>query len=88
MSLCRFTQNLNAVRRENAEKLAEKALAEAKKKQEDAAKAAVEAAAKEAKENGMTSAATPAATTTGIREGSVLFKNNIIPHCNLTQLRR
>ena len=55
MSPCRFTQNLNVMRRENAEKLAERALAEAKKKQEDAAKAAAEAAAKEAKENGMTS---------------------------------
>ena len=69
ISTYRFTDNLNSKRRENAEKLAEAALADAKKKQDEAAKAAAEAAAKEAKENGVSPTVTPAATPTGIREG-------------------
>ena len=71
----RFIANLTEKRRQNAEKLAEKALSDAKKKQEEAAKAAAEAAAKEAKQNGVSAPTTPATSPTsptGLREGITL----------------
>ena len=62
MKVClyRFTQNLTTKRRENAEKLAEKAIAEARKKKEAAAAA-------EATEDGVSSSVTPASSPTEIK---------------------